>query len=151
MTTAQAGFPLEMDDGKFINRKDTQMGRATTRYLHPAISTFIDNWESDLTSSGKQPSPLEQAGTELENLLESWTLIPESCYRKTLQKNHSQNQTTVWVGSIASGTWNTLRAKWGLTSETLQKIYDSCKIQRHLETASIFTPTRHILQTLHRV
>ena len=39
----------------------------------------------------------------------------------------------------------------GLTSETLQRIYDSCKIQRQLETANIFTPTRHILQTIKRV
>ena len=27
--------------------------------------------------------------------------------------------------NIASGTWNALRTKWGLTSETLQRIYDS--------------------------
>jgi hypothetical protein len=53
--------------------------------------------------------------------------------------------------TIASGTWNALRAKWGLTSETLQRIYESCATQRHLETASIFTPTRHILQTIKQV
>jgi hypothetical protein len=53
--------------------------------------------------------------------------------------------------TIASGTWNALRAKWGLTSETLQKIYDSCESQRQLETANIFTPTRHILETIKRV
>jgi hypothetical protein len=28
--------------------------------------------------------------------------------------------------TITSGTWNTLRKKWGLTSETLYKIYESC-------------------------
>ncbi len=38
--------------------------------------------------------------------------------------------------TITSGTWNTLRAKWGLTSETLQKVDDSCKIQRQLEVNS---------------
>ena len=32
-----------------------------------------------------------------------------------------------------------------------KKIYDSCKSQRQLETANIFTPTRHILQTIKRV
>jgi hypothetical protein len=53
--------------------------------------------------------------------------------------------------TITSGTWNTLRSKWGLTSETLQKIYDSCKIQRQLETTNIFTLTRHIVQTIKRV
>ncbi len=50
MTTAQAGFPLERDEDEVTNSKDTQMGRITPRYLHPAISTFIANWEADLTS-----------------------------------------------------------------------------------------------------
>ncbi len=53
--------------------------------------------------------------------------------------------------TIASGTWNTLRAKWGLTSETLERIYDSCITQRQIETVNIFTPTRHILQTIKQV
>jgi hypothetical protein len=53
--------------------------------------------------------------------------------------------------TIAGGTWNALRAKWGLTSETLQRIYESCTSQRQLETANVFTPTRHILQTIKRV
>ena len=53
--------------------------------------------------------------------------------------------------TIASGTWNDLREKWGLTSETLQRVYESCATQRQLETANIFTPTRHILQTIKRV
>jgi hypothetical protein len=44
--------------------------------------------------------------------------------------------------TVANGTWNVLRAKWGLTSETLQKIYDCCKTQRQLETDNIFTPNR---------
>ena len=43
--------------------------------------------------------------------------------------------------TIAIGTWNALRAKWGLTSDTLQKIYDSCKLQRQVETDNVFTPT----------
>jgi hypothetical protein len=45
--------------------------------------------------------------------------------------------------TISSGTWNTLRVKWGLTSETLQRIYDSCITQRQLEKDHTFTPTRH--------
>jgi hypothetical protein len=53
--------------------------------------------------------------------------------------------------TIASGTWNVLRTKWGLTSETLQIIHESCTSQRQLETANIFTPTRHILQIIKRV
>jgi hypothetical protein len=67
MTTAQTGFPLERDEDEDTNRKDTQMGRITERYLHPVISTFIANWETDLTSSGKQLSPLDQPVIDLEN------------------------------------------------------------------------------------
>ena len=36
--------------------------------------------------------------------------------------------------TIASGTWNALRETWGLSSETLQKIYDSCITQRQLDS-----------------
>ncbi len=67
MTTAQAGLPLERDEDEVTNNKDTQMGRITARYLHPVISTFIANWQADLTSAGKQPSTLEQAAIDLEN------------------------------------------------------------------------------------
>ena len=194
------------------------MGRTTARYLHPAISTFIANWEADLTSSGTQPSPLEQAVIDLENewshkyvtgtweapiesspppviwnhdppplmanhpprITDSNTRITlrEGCLKEPLptsdnglgwvqiqQKSvrweeHIQGSTVIthedlttlahpnrgWT--IASGTWNALRAKWGPTSETLQKIHDSGKIQRQLGTANIFTPTRHILHTI---
>ena len=34
--------------------------------------------------------------------------------------------------------------------ETLIRIHESCKSQSHLECADIFTPTRHILQTIRR-
>ncbi len=37
-----------------ITIQHTQMGKTTTRYLHPDISTFIGGWEVDLTFSGKQ-------------------------------------------------------------------------------------------------
>jgi hypothetical protein len=67
MTTSQTGFPLERDVDEVTNSKDTQMGRTTSRYLHPVISTFIVKWETDLTSSGTQPSPLEQEVIDLEN------------------------------------------------------------------------------------
>ena len=68
MTTAQAGFPITRDEEEVTNGKDAQMGRITSRYLHPVISTFITDWASDLTSSGKQPSPLEQLDAiDLEN------------------------------------------------------------------------------------
>jgi hypothetical protein len=57
MTTAQAGFPLTRNEDEVTNSKDTQMGRTTTRYLHPAISKFITDWASAPTSSEEQPSP----------------------------------------------------------------------------------------------
>ena len=40
MTTAQAGFPLTRNEDEVTNSKDAQMGRTTSRYLHPVISTF---------------------------------------------------------------------------------------------------------------
>ncbi len=216
MTTSQAGFPLERDEDEVTTNKDTQMGRIATRYLHPVISTFIANWETDLTSSGKQPSPLEQAVIDLENEWSqkyvtgtwetptelslspvSWNLdppplmtnhphritdsntritlregslkepLPKSdnglgwvqIQQKSLRWEHVQGLTIIthegWTTlthpnrgwTITNGTWNTIRAKWGLTSETLQKIYDSCKIQRQLETANIFTPKTHSADT----
>jgi hypothetical protein len=83
MTTVQTGFPFERDEDEITNSKDSQMGRITTRYLHPVISTFIINWETDLTSSGKQPSPLEQTVIDLENewsqkyVTGTWEVLPE--------------------------------------------------------------------------
>ena len=52
--------------------------------------------------------------------------------------------------TITSGMWNTLRTLWGLNMETLLRIHESCKSQSHLEYVDIFTPTRHILQTIRR-
>ena len=49
-----------------------------------------------------------------------------------------------------NGMWNTLRTMWGLNMETLERIHESCKSQSHWECADIFTPTRHILQTIRR-
>jgi hypothetical protein len=67
MTSAQTGFPLEREEDEVINRKDVQMGRNTSRYLHPAISAYITDWETDLTSTGTQSPPLAQAVIDLEN------------------------------------------------------------------------------------
>jgi len=39
--------------------------------------------------------------------------------------------------TITSGTWNALGETWGLASETLEKIYDSCITQRQLGTLDI--------------
>lgn len=50
--------------------------------------------------------------------------------------------------TIAGGMWNTLRTTWGPTMTTLTRIHESCKTQSLLESADVFTPTRHILQTI---
>ena len=52
--------------------------------------------------------------------------------------------------TITSGMWNTLRTTWGPTMATLTRIYESCKTQSLLESADVFTPTRHILQAIRR-
>ena len=67
MTSAQTGFPLERETDEVKNSTDTQMGRHTARYLHPAISTCITDWEAYLASTGTQPPPLAQATIYLEN------------------------------------------------------------------------------------
>ena len=67
MTSAQTGFPLERDEEEVTNSRDVQMGRHTARYLHPAISAYIADWEADLASTGTQPPPLAQAAIDLEN------------------------------------------------------------------------------------
>ena len=66
MTTAQAGLPLTRDEEELINSKDTQMGRPTARYLHPAIPEFIADMQAELTSMGHLPTTLEQAGIDFE-------------------------------------------------------------------------------------
>jgi hypothetical protein len=197
--------------------------RTRRKCNHPAISTFIADWQAELISTGQSPSPLEQAAIDLENewsqkyvtgALEVptdpppspvqvlWELDPppllahqppritdsntritqrEGSVKEPLPKSESglgwvqiQQKSLRWEehiqGSpiitykglttvahpnrgwtIASGTWHTLRAKWGLISETLQRIYDSSITQRQLETAHTFTPTRHIFQTIKRI
>jgi hypothetical protein len=68
MTSVQTGFPLQREKDEVTNSTETQMGRHTARYLHPAsISTCIADWESHLASTGTQPSPSAQAVIDLEN------------------------------------------------------------------------------------
>ena len=49
---------------------------------------------------------------------------------------------------IDRGTWNNLRSTWHTTSETIQKIHESCTTQERLEFSHIQTPTRFVLQGL---
>ncbi len=195
MTSTQTGFPLERDEEEVTNSRDVQMGRHTARYLHPSISAYIADWETDLASTGTQPPPLVQAVVDLENewsqkyVIGNWvaptepsppsviwhhdppplmthhpTRVTDSNIRITLREDslnealptsdnglgwvQIQQKSLRWEENIqgstvitheglttldhptqgwtiASGTWNALRAKWGLTSETLQRIYES--------------------------
>ena len=52
--------------------------------------------------------------------------------------------------TITSGMCITLRTTWGPTMNTLTRIHESCKTQSLQEGAVVFTPTRHILQTIRR-
>jgi hypothetical protein len=78
MISAQTGFPLERESDEVTNSTDAQMGKHTARYLHPAISAYIADWEADLASTGTQPPPLAQAVIDLENewsqkyVMETW-------------------------------------------------------------------------------
>jgi hypothetical protein len=67
MTSAQTGFPLERGEDEVTSNRDAQMGRHTARYLHPAISEYIADWETELTSTGTQPPPLAQPAIDLEH------------------------------------------------------------------------------------
>ena len=224
LTTAQAGYSVTADATELQNDRDRLLGKPVARFLHPAISTFIQERLIELNSKGQAPSRMEQLAKRLE---ETWgktysnmqttsiaspkialpgkaTWEPDP---KPLMANHPprvtdsntrialsegslkgpcpqddsglgwvqiQRKSILWeekiegfsvitheglttlahpqIGwTINSGMWNTLRALWGMNMETLERIHESCKSQSHLECANIFTPTRHILQTIRRI
>jgi hypothetical protein len=122
-----------------------QTTRLELRTLTPESCSEKDSLKEPLPTSdnGLGWVQIQQKSLRWEEHIQDSTIITHEGLTTLAHPNRG------WT--ITSGTWNTLRAKWGLTSETLQKIYDSCKIQRQLETANIFTPTRHILQTIKRV
>ena len=224
LTTAQAGYSVTADATELQNDRDRLLGKPVARFLHPAISTFIQERLIELNSKGQAPSRMEQLAKRLE---ETWgktysnmqttsiaspkialpgkaTWEPDP---KPLMANHPprvtdsntrialsegslkgpcpqddsglgwvqiQRKSILWeekiegfsvitheglttlahpqIGwTINSGMWNTLRTLWGMNMETLERIHESCKSQSHLECANIFTPTRHILQTIRRI
>jgi hypothetical protein len=59
MSTAQAGFPTTVAEGELENDLDRQLGKPTARYLHPAISTFINQRQQELVTQGQTPSMSE--------------------------------------------------------------------------------------------
>ncbi len=69
LTTAQAGFPVTADATEFQNDRDRLLGKPVARFLHPAISNFIQERLEDLNSKGQAPSGMEQLAKRLE---ETW-------------------------------------------------------------------------------
>jgi hypothetical protein len=55
MTTAQAGFPTTAAEDELENDRDRQLGKPTARYLHPAISTFINQRQQELVTQDPDP------------------------------------------------------------------------------------------------
>ena len=67
MSTAQAGFPTTATEGELENDMDRQLGKPTARYLHPAISAFINQRQQELVTQGQTPSMAESRAMELES------------------------------------------------------------------------------------
>ncbi len=223
LTTAQAGFPVTADTQEVQTDRDRLLGKPVARFLHPAISTFIQTRWQELVSTDQAPSRAEVLAKRLE---ETWgraqpsARLPDDVSSKItpqekvlwepdpkpLMANHPprvtdsntrislsegvltgpcprddsglgwvqiQRKSLLWeekiegfsiitseglttlahpqLGwTITSGMWNTLRTTWGPTMATLTRIHESCKTQSLLESADVFTPTRHILQAIRR-
>ena len=54
LTTAQAGFPTTVTEGEIKSTLDCQLGRPTSRCLHPAISAFILQRQEELVAQHRQ-------------------------------------------------------------------------------------------------
>ena len=68
-STAQAGFPVTADAQEVQTDRDKLLGNPVARFLHPAISTFIqERWQA-LDSSERTPSRAEVLAKRLE---ETW-------------------------------------------------------------------------------
>jgi hypothetical protein len=69
LTTAQAGFPVTEDSQEVQADRDRFLGKPVTRFLHPAISTFIQERWQELVSMEQTPSRAEVLAKSLE---ETW-------------------------------------------------------------------------------
>ena len=67
LTTAQAGFPTTATEEEFKSTLDCQLGRPTSRCLHPAISAFILQRREELVTQHRVPSAPEARIMELED------------------------------------------------------------------------------------
>ena len=59
LTTAQAGFPVTADTQEVQTDRDRLLGKPVARFLHPAISTFIQTRWQELVSTDQAPSRAE--------------------------------------------------------------------------------------------
>jgi hypothetical protein len=69
LTTVQDGFPVTVDGTEFQNDRDRLLGKPVARFLHPAISNFIQERLEELNSKGQAPSRMEKLAKRLE---ETW-------------------------------------------------------------------------------
>ena len=90
LTTAQAGFPTTVTEGEIETTLDRQLGRPTSRCLHPAISDFILQRQEELATQHRAPSTTEVRVMELE---EEWgTQEPQ---KETQADRQNQVRTTL--------------------------------------------------------
>ena len=66
LTTAQAGFPVAADAQEVQTDRYRLLGNPVARFLHPAISTFIQVRCKELDSTKQTPSRTEILDKRLE-------------------------------------------------------------------------------------
>ena len=69
LTTAQADFPVTAETQEAQSDRDRLLGKPVARFLHPAISTFIQERWHELVSMDQAPSRTEVLAKRLE---ETW-------------------------------------------------------------------------------
>ncbi len=75
LTTAQTGFPVTADTQEVQTDRDRLLGKTVARFLHPAISTFIQTRWQELVSTDQAPSRAEVLVKRLE---ETWGRVQPS-------------------------------------------------------------------------
>ena len=73
LTTAQAGFPVVADAQEIQTDRDRLLGNPVARFLHPAISSFIQARWQELVSTKQTPARAEVLANSLE---EAWCWAP---------------------------------------------------------------------------
>jgi hypothetical protein len=66
LTTAQSGFPVTEDSQEVQADRDRFLGKPVARFLHPAISTFVQERCQELVSMEQTPSRVEVLAKRLE-------------------------------------------------------------------------------------